>query len=74
MVMNNTAFFTEYRRLLRIHAPSLCWPCDYLDQVADSIAGKPPHLEMQGSKIAQAAWQAVGGQGDVTTEKLRSLG
>ena len=72
--MNRQAFLTAYEAMLRVYAPNLCWPCDFLDKVRDSIDDKPPYYELRGCPIAQQTWVNLWQEGDVTTAKVRSLG
>ena len=69
--MNQAAFLTAYESMLRMYATFPVYP--YLQQVKDSIAGKPPHYELAGSPIAQATWRNLWQEGEVTTDKVASL-
>ena len=74
--MNRAAFFTAYRAMLFEYAP---WAKDigalesYMAKLADSIEGRAPHYEIAGSVIAQATWERLWQEGEVSNEKLRSL-
>ena len=74
--MNRTAFFTAYRAMLFEYAP---WAKDigalddYMAKLAESIEGRAPHYYIAGSVIAQATWERLWQEGEVSNEKLRSL-
>lgn len=71
--VSRTQFLNAYEAMLRMYAPNLCWPSDYLDNVRDSIDGKPPYYELRGSNIAQHTWNNLGNEGEVTTAKVSAL-
>ena len=58
------------------HAP---WAKDigaldaYIAKLAESIEGRAPHYEIAGSVIAQATWERLWQEGEVSNARLASL-